>query len=181
MSSILFVRHSLPVISADDAPGVWPLSPIGRTRAAELGSRLSTAGASEPAQVVASSETKAIETAQLLDPGTVRIDPRLSEVSKPWYQSADDHEAAAITYLAGRDLSQWERSSSALSRFDAAIADVTGDLTAIITHGTVLSLWLGRRVDDLDAIDFWSGLEMPDAWLFAPASATLARAIDGAW
>jgi hypothetical protein len=127
---------------------------------------------------VASSETKAIETAELLDLGAIRIDPRLSEVSKPWHQSSEDHEAAAIKYLAGRDLPKWERSSGALSRFDAAVSDITGDLTAVVTHGTVLSLWLNRRVDGLDTIDFWSGLQMPDAWLFDRTSTTLARAID---
>jgi broad specificity phosphatase PhoE len=129
-----------------------------------------------PAHVVASSEVKAIETAELLALGTVRIDPQLGEVSKPWYESGDDHRADAIKYLAGHDLPRWEQRSNALSRFDAAIADVADDLAAVVTHGTVLSLWMGRRVDGLDPIDFWSGLQMPDAWLFDPTSApTISR------
>ncbi len=178
MSPILFVRHSLPVLSAERAPSVWSLSPTGRSRAVELGSRLSTAGASGLAQVLASSEVKAIETADLLNLGVVRIDPRLSEVSKPWYRSADDHQAAAIEYLAGNDLPQWEQRSSALSRFDAAVSDVADGSAVVVTHRTVLSLWLGQRVGGLDAAEFWSGLQMPDAWLFDPTSAALARVTD---
>lgn len=35
----------------------------------------------------------------------------------------------------------------------------------VVSHGTVMSAWLSRQVLDLDAVGFWEGLEMPDAWL----------------
>ena len=33
----------------------------------------------------------------------------------------------------------------------------------VVTHGTVMSLYVGSRTD-VNAFEFWSGLRMPDAW-----------------
>lgn len=116
-----------------------------------------------------SAETKAIETATLLELGPVTIDEGFGEVAKPWYDAPTDHEAAACRYLAGEDHPGWEIRSDAIARFGAAVERVvnqTDGRPVIATHGTVVSLWLCTQVDGFDAVEFWLGLQMPDAWWF---------------
>jgi len=162
---VLFVRHSLAVITPAEAPADWPLSPTGRARARRLGEQVAAFLGPRRVPIVASSEVKAIETAELLGCGPVAVDPRIGEVAKRWYDSSDDHRDAAIEYLAGRESAGWEPRQDALARFDAAIAHVANGLAVVVTHGTVLTLWLSDRIDGFEPGEFWPGLEMPDAYL----------------
>lgn len=173
---MLFVRHSQPAIVAGMDRGAWALSLTGRSRAADLGVRLVEHVGSQPARtVLASTEAKAIETGELLALGAVVTDVRLREVSKPWYYEADDHQAAACTYLAGVDLPGWELRAEALGRFDAALAAIEGSQLVVVTHGTILSLWLGTQIEGFDPVPFWLDLEMPDAWNVNPSTNTVER------
>lgn len=169
-----FVRHSKPEMVAGVAPREWALSPAGQIGAAQLGAGL--ADRFGGAGVFASAEPKAIETAQLLGLGDVTVDERFGEVVKPWYDSAADHDLAVGQYLAGVDHDGWEPQAEALSRFDAAV-DSVGPHAVVTTHGTVLSLWLRQQIDAFDAIEFWRGLEMPDAWLFDLSAGDITRAV----
>ncbi len=170
---MLFVRHSLPVIEPGVSPGRWHLSSEGRARAAELGAALRRAANDiDRTRVVASTETKAVETASMLGCGRVEIDGRAREVAKPWYDNPEDHQADALRYLSGDVLPDWEPQIDALRRFGSAVTAVRDDPAMIVTHGTVLSLWLSREVDGLDPCRFWLQLRMPDAWRFDPGSST---------
>lgn len=62
-------------------------------------------------------------------------------------------------------MSGWEPQFEAIERFNAAIAEHTGRLAAVTTHGTVMSLWLASRLNDFDPVSFWLGLRFPDAHL----------------
>lgn len=115
--------------------------------------------------MVASTEVKAGETAGLLSLGRVDADERLREVSKPWYATAAAHRDATYAYLQGADLDDWEPQDRAAGRFGAAI-DELADGSVVVSHGTVWTLWLSRRIPALDPIAFWSELQMPDAHVF---------------
>lgn len=173
---LLLVRHAAAVVSAVASPGEWPLSDDGRFAATELGRRLD--GRLSSPTVVASAERKAIETADALGWGEPLVDPRFGEVSKPWYERAEDHRSAAVRYLQGEWLDRWEPRADAIERFGAALMDLGNASRIIATHGTVMSLWLSSVVD-VDPVAFWLDLRFPDAWLLTrsdgAASWTLER------
>lgn len=165
MPQIVFVRHAAPTISDDQPPADWPLSATGRESALALSTSLNRRFAGRRVAVVASAETKAIETAELLGQGEVRVEPRFGEVTKPWYEASTDHHHAASRYLRGEDLAGWEHRHEAIARFESALQDVQefdADVALVATHGTVLSLWAGRHIEGLDPVAFWLGLKMPD-------------------
>jgi hypothetical protein len=45
----------------------------------------------------------------------------------------------------------------------------------VVTHGTVLSLWLGSVLPDFDALAFWSDLRMPDAFAVTTSAGSVDR------
>ena len=175
MPRVVLVRHSHPEITPEQPPGRWPLSISGRTLATRIGETLAQAIGQAPVSVVASAEVKAVETAELLGLGPVHVDDRLGEVAKPWYPSSEDHRQAAIAYLSGQRLTGWESQADALSRFAAAVEAVADDDVVVVTHGTVMSLWLTQQVADFDPADFWFRLSMPDAYEMDSGSGNVKR------
>jgi len=144
-------------------PAKWPLAAgqldeIGRTRSAlRLGA---------DTVVVASTERKAIETAEAVAGGRdIAPSKEFREVRKPWFDEADAHRAAAARYLAGEVLADWEPLAEAAERFQAGVDAHRGvEELVIATHGMVMSAWLTTVVELPDPFLFWSGLRMPDAW-----------------
>lgn len=160
---VLLVRHASAVVSGADPPGAWPLSGAGRLSASALGQRLATRFPTALRTIVSSGERKAIETAAEIAESSPAIDGRLGEVSKPWYPNAPDHEADAVQYLRGAEVAGWEHQHEATTRFGAALAEVADPFVAVVTHGTVMSLWLAVVVEDFDPVSFWLDLRFPDA------------------
>lgn len=173
--AIYFVRHSQPAISADQERQNWALSAPGQRLAADLGAHMKAVieGGARPIGVWSSAELKAQETAELLGLGPVTTDERLGEVTKPWYQSADDHQAAVEGYLSGDQHDGWEARADAVARFDAALANIGHRDAVVVTHGTVLALWLGQQIPGFDAVDFWLNLDMPHAYRFDRQAVTV--------
>ncbi len=160
---LLVVRHAAAIVSDASPPAAWPLSEQGRLEARALGQRLATRFCDALAVIRSSSERKAIDTAAAATGVLPVVDDRLGEVQKPWYDRPEDHKAAAIRYLSGSTDVGWEPRGDAISRFDAAVADLVDRPAAVSTHGTVLSLWLTTRLDDFDPVAFWQDLRFPDA------------------
>lgn len=106
-----------------------------------------------------------MQTAALLGFGTPATDERLGEVGKSWYDDGDRHDSDVALYLAGADLPCWEARSSAIERFDAALAENAyrdpSATTIVVTHGTVLSLWLHARGVAPDPVQLWQSLALP--------------------
>ena len=73
---------------------------------------------------------------------------------------ADAHRAAVREYLDGRGVDGWEGSVDAAARFATALAGV--DDAAVVTHATVLALFLGY---DFEA---WARIELPDVIEWQP-------------
>lgn len=179
MPRAIFVRHSQPEIAPEQPPGRWPLSASGRIKATQLGETLARVIGEAPVRVIASAEAKAVETAELLGLGPVHVDDRLGEVAKPWYPSPEDHRRAAIAYLSGQPVTGWESQVEALNRFASAFEEVTDEDVVVVTHGTVLSLWLTQQITDFDPGDFWLGLGMPDAYEMDGESGSVKRVASG--
>lgn len=56
------------------------------------------------------------------------------------------------------------------------IEETAASDVVVVTHGTVLSLWLGDVLNDFDAAASWTGLDMPDAYIMDTASNGLVHA-----
>jgi broad specificity phosphatase PhoE len=156
---VLFIRHAETVLQLDRPAATWRLSEAGRRAAEELAARLAPV-----ARVVSSPEPKAVATADplaRLSAVAVETDARLREVGRetnlPDYAA---HRAAVRRYLDGEPVGGWEARESALERFRAAVGTLDG--AAVVTHATVLALFLGYGFDE------WERIELPDVIEWQP-------------
>ena len=161
---MLLVRHSVPEIDPSVPAAEWRLSPEGRARCAALAERVAAHG---PESVVSSPEPKARETADLLAERLgleVRevADLREQERRTVGWLERDELEAGIRRLFAEPDRVVYgeERAAEALARFARAI-DGLGPGAVVVTHGTVISLYVEERTGR-DGFEVWSGLELPD-------------------
>jgi 2,3-bisphosphoglycerate-dependent phosphoglycerate mutase len=150
---VWFVRHAQVEIDLARPASSWRLSVEGRASADELARRLAPLP-----RVVSSPEPKAVATAEPIARRSgveVELDERLREVGREAnLPDADTHRAAVRSYLGGARVDGWEAAPAARSRFAAALDEI--DDAAVVTHATVLALFLGYDFDG------WAAIGLPD-------------------
>jgi glucosyl-3-phosphoglycerate phosphatase len=150
---VWFVRHAQVVLNLDQPAATWRLSPAGVEAADALARRLGPVP-----RVVSSPEPKALATAEPLARVSgvrVELDDRLREVERTEnLPTAHEHRAAVRAYLEGRAVPGWEGRAEAKARFADALETI--DDTAVVTHATVLAVFLGYGFDE------WSRIALPD-------------------
>jgi len=150
---VWFVRHAQVDIDLARPASSWRLSAEGRSSADELARRLAPM-----TRVVSSPEPKAVATAEPIARHSgvqVELDERLREVGREAnLPDADAHRAAVRAYLGGAQVDGWEPAPAARTRFAAALDEI--DDAAVVTHATVLALFL-----DYD-FDGWAAIGLPD-------------------
>jgi broad specificity phosphatase PhoE len=153
------VRHATVELRLDDPASTWRLDEAGHAAAEELAARLAPVP-----RVLSSPEPKAVATAEPLARRSgvaVEVDERLREVeratNRPDY---DAHRAAVRAYLDGDSVDGWEARDAALARFREALDGV--DDAAVVTHATVLSLFLGYDFER------WEAIRLPDVIEWQP-------------
>lgn len=168
---LILVKHSLPEIDPSVPANEWILSDEGRRRAWILGEQL---GRYNPDRVVSSIEPKAIETAEIAS-GSLKIPLEIVEV-------LHEHERANVGFLETERFEQSirrlyeqpselvfgeEMADSAHDRFSMAVNRLMDcypkENIAIVTHGTVLSLFVSRN-SDLEPFALWKKLGLP-SWV----------------
>jgi broad specificity phosphatase PhoE len=151
-------------MSGETPGGEWPLTEKGRDDASVLGSVL--ASRSQSSIVWTSPERRARETAALAFPlAAAGVRAELSEVKKPWYESADEHANAVGRYLSGEAVEHWEHRDSVVSRISQLKSDFRwSESLALVSHGLLITTWLHNELGLDDPLSFWSDLRMPDAW-----------------
>jgi len=162
---IYLIKHALPQIDPGQPASRWRLSEEGRRRSQVLAERLS--GASITA-LAASLEPKAGETARILSSHLgqlVESMPGLEEHHREttgWLDTAA-FQAGAERLFADPDALVFgeETANQALARFAHAVDDFIsrrreGNL-AIVTHGTVISLFAASRAGQ-DGWELWQRL-----------------------
>jgi len=161
---VLLVRHSLPEVDRSIPAADWRLSAEGRARCDALAARVATY---EPELVVASTEPKALETAELLARSLgleVResADLREQERRTVGWLERDELEAAIRQLFAEPERVTFgeESAAAALARFSRAVEGL-GDRAVVVSHGTVISLYVGAQTGQ-DAFELWKSLELPD-------------------
>lgn len=168
VTTLILVKHALPVIDASKPAKEWQLSAEGELQTEVLAERLRTFA---PLRMIASPEPKAMTTAELvaakLHVGVHVVDD-LREFDRPRLPllSKEDHARANAEIFANphqRVLGN-ESARDALARFAAALdAELERSRTptlVAITHGTVISLFAGAH-NTIDAFALWQQLDCP--------------------
>ncbi len=168
MQTLILVKHSLPEIDPSVPAKEWRLSFEGRRRARILGERLDRYSLD---LIVSSAEPKAIETAEIAA-GVLNV--RMEVV-----EGLHEHERVNVGFLEKERFEQSirqfyeqpadqvfgeETADSAYVRFSEAINGITKRSreknVAIVTHGTVMSLFVSRN-SDLEPFALWKKLGLP--------------------
>ena len=169
---MLFIRHSAVQIDAAKSAREWPLSADGRSRARLLAPQLIP---HNPTRIVTSDEPKAHETGQIIADALglpCQTAFNLHEHDRqgaPFFTSKEAFETAVARFFLNPDTLVFgrETANQALERFDTAvhhlIATYPSDTLAIVTHGTVLTLFLSHY-NQFPTFPFWQTLQLPDAF-----------------
>lgn len=179
---LVLVRHSQSQPKPDVAPARWGLTNLGRQRCVALAETLAPFHLSK---IYCSHERKALETAELVA-GRLRIGVEVAEgvhehvrTGSP-YLSRDAFVATLEKFFAEPEelVFGTETAYEARRRFTnavrALVARVTHGDVAVVTHGTVLSLFAGAH-SSWEPYHFWKNLGQPAVIVFDAPSFTLAQ------
>ena len=166
---LILVRHSLPEMVSGVPASEWHLSAEGRRRCTALAGGLVAYGL---AAIISSREPKAVETGQIVAE-TLSIPfetaPGLHEHERGVVLSLgsrEDFEAQVARFFKHPDelVLGYETADEAHARFARAVVSAIrrrpGSNLAIISHGTVMTLFIARAAG-LDPAPFWQGLALP--------------------
>lgn len=165
---LILVKHSVPEIEADRPANTWKLSQEGQLRAQGLAEDLQRF---EPEVIVSSNEPKAKETAEIvarqlqLD---MQVHPELREHdrSNMPYLSHDTFQMSIREFFQKPDELVFgrETANQAYTRFyrsvHAVLTEHRNKTVVIVTHGTVISLFVSRLTGSSD-LELWNKLGLP--------------------
>lgn len=182
-TDLILVRHARPVLRSGVAAATWVLDPAAlpetRSLADALAARLSVLNGDDGSfRVVASHEPKAVATARELAEAWAcpyASAPGLEEHHRGPLPLVDDLTwrttvARLFTHPTALVFGE-ETAEGAHERFARAVAatleadrGVGASVTTIVSHGTVITLYLAAA-NRLDPIDLWGSLQLPEALL----------------
>lgn len=173
-SHLILVRHAAVHIDPAIPSNEWPLTAGGRSTTHQLAHQLKPY---QPGRIITSEEAKAQATgaalADVLHLPT-KTAPGLQEHDRrgvPFFENKADFETAVATFFArpvelvfGR-----ETAVQATTRITQAInhqleANPNNTL-AIVSHGTVLTLFICQHNPELSPMQFWQSLTLPCAFV----------------
>jgi 2,3-bisphosphoglycerate-dependent phosphoglycerate mutase len=183
--SLILVRHSLPDIQPDSPATQWRLSEEGRKRCFHLAECLRSY---DLQTFVSSQEPKAVETAHLAAARlglTSKIATGLHEHERPGvgWTSREIFEAGVQDFFARPDklVMGSETADQTYTRFASAVEAVLSNHAdqnlAIVTHGTVISLFVSRQCK-LEPYTLWKRLGMPAYIVFSVPEITLKNIVE---
>jgi len=153
------IRHATVKLRLEEPASTWLLDEAGHAAAEEIAVRLAPVP-----RVLSSPEPRAVATAEPLARRSgvaVETDERLREVERARnVADYEAHRAAVRAYLDGEPIDGWEARDAALARFRAALEGL--DDAAVVTHATVLSLFLGYDFER------WEAIRLPDVIEWRP-------------
>ena len=171
MPTLILIKHSLPQIDPTVPANQWRLSEEGHRRAQVLAQNLAKYNLD---LIFSSVEPKAVETAQVVGDAL----DKLVEVVEGLHEHArcnvkflekDKFEESVAQFFAQLDVLTFgsETADQAHHRFSQAVAGITAKYPnnnlALITHGTVLTLFVSRLAA-VAPFPFWRDLELP-SWV----------------
>ena len=165
---LILVKHSIPQIEIELPANAWRLSEEGLLRAHRLAEHLQSLA---PEVIVSSSEPKAKETADVLASRLqleMKSDPLLREHdrSNVPYLSHEAFQGSVRAFFQNPDelVFGQETANQAHARFYRAVHAVLNEhknkTVVIVTHGTVISLFVSRLTGSSD-LELWNMLGLP--------------------
>ena len=186
MRNIVLVKHAKPEQVEGKPSHDWPLSAAGREKCVPLAEKLAKYA---PAAIVSSSEPKALESAQIIGEkigAAVDVIDGLHEhdrINVPLMRTGEFISMMALFFkqptrcVLGR-----ESAAEALERFEdafdaAARKYPTGNLI-VVTHGTVLALYLAKHCA-VNGYETWRAMGLPSYVAIDDASHKITDRADG--
>jgi len=173
-SYLILVRHAAVQIDSAIPSHQWPLTADGRSTTHQLAHQLKRY---QPARIITSEEAKARATGAALTDVLhlpTKAVPGLQEHDRrgvPFIENKADFETAVATFFAHPDelVFGGETAVEANTRFTKAVnrelvANQDTNI-AIVTHGTVLTLFICQYNPELSPIQFWQSLTLPCAFV----------------
>lgn len=169
-TKLILIRHSLVHIEPGVPSREWPLSEDGRSRAQHLAPQLIPYNTT---RIITSDEAKARQTGQIIADALAlpwQSAPNLHEHDRqgtPFFSGKAAFETAVSRFFHHPDtlILGNETAHQAFTRFDTAVhhllAAHPNDTLAIVSHGTVLTLFLSHY-NLFAPFSFWQKLQMPD-------------------
>jgi broad specificity phosphatase PhoE len=167
--TLIFVRHAKSRVEPALPPEEWSLSPAGEDGAAAIAPMLAR---HRPGRLIGSPEPKAKQTAEILG-RCLGVDVEIADglrehdrTGVPFFDTQEEFERR-VTELFERPTERVlgrESAAQACRRFSAAVRVALDShpeaCMAFVTHGTVMSLFLGS-LGTLEPLDVWRRLGMP--------------------
>ena len=173
-SHLTLVRHAAVHVDPSIPSHQWPLTADGRTATHHLAHQLKPY---QPSRIITSEEAKAQATgaalAEVLYLPT-KTAPGLQEHDRrgvPYFESKADFATAVANFFARPDELVFGRETAvqATIRITQAInreLEANPDATlAIVSHGTVLTLFICQHNPELFPLQFWQSLTLPCAFI----------------
>lgn len=168
MRKLILIKHAAPQVVPTEPPEKWHLSDRGRGSCALLAEKLA---AHHPQIILSSLEAKAIETAQLVAAHLkvpVHTRPNLHEHDRSNVPHMRSGEFISMIELLFRKPDERvlgkETATQALERFSVAvdkiIAEESAETLAIVSHGTVIALYLAEHTGQ-SGFQLWRDLGLP--------------------
>lgn len=181
----VLVKHALPVLDPSRPPREWTLGPEGEAQAGSL------AGALErfaPFRLVASTEPKAVRTAEIVAgihrlPMTTAAGLREIDRSRLPMMSREAHtelNRGLFTSFESPVVGS-ESAREARDRFVAAVAEqiraASEENLVVVAHGTVIAL-LVAAYNPVDAFHLWTRLQCPSFVVLDRGTLTLVETVE---
>jgi broad specificity phosphatase PhoE len=168
MAKLILIKHAPPQVEPGVSSHEWKLSDAGRAKAAALAERLRPHA---PSVVFTSDEPKAIETAEIVATALGvphEVAPDLHEHDRsnvPQMQTREFISSMALFFKRPDELVLGlETAEQAQRRVTVAIDRILAGHedrdVAIVTHGTILALYLATVLEG-DAFDLWRRMGLP--------------------
>ena len=169
MRKLILIKHASPQVQAGLPPEQWPLSDEGRAKCTLLTKHLAEFS---PTAVVSSEEVKALETGKIVA-GLLGVPfdtaPDLHEHDRsnvPQMRTPEFISMMELLFRRPNDLVLGKETAvAAVSRFRSALDEVLlghpdGNV-AVVSHGTVIALLLGKLDPSRKAYDVWRAMKLP--------------------
>src|SRR5688572_6358050 len=169
MAKLILVKHAAPEVVPGVSSEQWHLSDRGRASCAALTQALRP---HQPSVIISSEEPKATETAGLvaqqlgvpLDTATDLHEHDRRGV--PHMRSSEFISHVELMFRRGNErVLGHESADEALRRFRDALRDVLArhpeETVAVVSHGTVIALYVAEHTEDHTTFELWRKLGLP--------------------
>ncbi|WP_420644540.1 histidine phosphatase family protein [Candidatus Leptofilum sp.] len=183
---LILVRHAAVQVNPSVNSHQWQLTPDGRSTTHTLAQKLKPC---QPHRIFTSEEPKAIATGAALAEKLLlptQAIPGLQEHDRrgvPYFERKADFETAVSRLFAHPDELVFgnETAVQAVTRFTQAVnqqlAVYPQDNVAIVSHGTVLTLYICQYNQQLTPQLFWQALTLPSAFILSLPNKQLVQSL----